>query len=317
MKKFFGFLFIAVLLCFSAYGIYSWNESQRFCIESPMQDLEYKTQIIKSSHNPLYRLEKLRPLVGESELAEFIKTNDDNPKIYAADDNFRASLHMHTTNSDGRLTVEEMLNQAEALAKKICKDDEYLYIAITDHNTVNGAKELIRILQKNKYSKIKVIAGMELYTAYNNSKFSKEPVQIHVLALCINPYDEFLNKEFYKKNKYERYNHRYPVERDFDELIGYMKNYAIVGIAHPILYTLDIEDKYSYMEEMFNRYKKAYGTEKPAFTEAYYQSYRDKTKLRLGDEYEKYLNYITDTSHKMGIIRTGSMDTHGTNIRGR
>ena len=74
------FLSILALLLFISFVFYVF--AGRYYISEPMQDLEYKKAIIKDSHNIFYRLENLRPVVGEEELLEFIRTNNNNPEIY-------------------------------------------------------------------------------------------------------------------------------------------------------------------------------------------------------------------------------------------
>ncbi len=66
-------------------------------------------------------------------------------------------LHIHTNNSDGTDTVQELLRKAELLKLK--------YISITDHDTCKGYKELENI----DFSKIfsgKIIPGIEIKCAY-------------------------------------------------------------------------------------------------------------------------------------------------------
>ena len=295
---------------------FGWN-TYRYHINTTMPDIEYKKAILKDSHNFLYTLEALRPIMGPNELTEFIKNNDNNPQIYTptvdnlADGVFRANLHMHTTMSDGKPTVEERLNSAQTHAEKFIKNG-YMLIAITDHNTVWGAQEVIKILEKNKgkYNRIKVIPGIEINSEYHKSKVIKEPVQIHVLTWCINPYDKFLNKEFYKKNPYDKWNRKLP-DRDFDWVINTMSNYGIVGPAHPARYTSFMkEKKYPYITEMLTRYSKL--SSNTLFTEGYYQSYKvTSTGPHLGKEYDKYINHINSEAKRLGIIRTGSTDAHG------
>jgi len=312
MKKIFKILIIIMVVFLSI----AWN-LYRYKVESPMPDIEYKRTILKQSHNITYTLEALRPIMGPDELSEFIKKNDNNPQIYTPNINnlsegvYRANLHMHTTMSDGTPTVEDRLNAAQDYAQRYIKDG-YMLIAITDHNTVLGAKEVIKALEKNKrkYTKIKVIPGIEIYTEYHNSKVVSEPVQIHVLTWCINPYDKFLNKEFYKKNKKDKWNRKLP-DRDFDWVIMTMSNYGITGPAHPARYTSYMkEKKYPYITEMLNRYSKL--SKNILFTEGYYQSYKvTSTGAHLGKEYDKYINHINLEAKKLGIIRTGSTDAHG------
>jgi len=289
-----------------------------------MEDLEYKQAILHDSKNITYTIEALRPIMGPEELKNFIKSNDKNPDIYTpAQENvkrgiYRANLHSHTTNSDGVPTVEFRMNMAQTYANKNLKDG-YMLIAITDHNTVLGAKSVIENLQRHKYEdrskydKIRVVLGMEINTEFHNSKIIDTPVQIHVLTWCINPYDKFLEKEFYKKDLNDKWNRKLP-DRDFDWIITTMSEYGIVGIAHPARYTTFMkEKKYPYITEMLTRYKNL--TTNIPFAEGYYQSYKvTSTGPNLGDEYDKYINHINSESERLGINRTGSTDAHGNSI---
>jgi len=348
MKKFFKIktIVLIILILFSIIITALYLNPDRYKINSPMMDLEYKKSIIKTSLNPFYKLENLRPLMGEEELGEFIKKNNSNALIYTPSSEnrksgrFRANLHNHTTNSDGQMTVTELLDKAQAYAQSYIKDD-YMVIGITDHNTVLGAKEIIKVLEKypNRYPNLKIVAGIEIFSAYKNSKYSPaEDVQIHVLSWCINPYDRYLNKEFYKRDKKDKYN-RGKEDRDFDTLIHTMSKYSLVGIAHPARYLTDIkeEDRILYIEEMLDRYLKQ--TTKIPFIEGYYQSYSDdgikkfegledlsyelykiisehkelKGKI-YGKRFEIFLKNINNIADKKGIIKTGSTDSHGLSI---
>ena len=346
MKKFTKIaVFIVFVLCIITTGALYLNP-KRYKIDSPMMDLEYKKSIIKSSLNPLYKLENLRPLMGEDELTKFIKENNANSAIYTPSaenrqiGTFRGNLHNHTTNSDGQMSVKDLLDKAQTYAQEHIKDG-YMVIGITDHNTVLGAKEIVKVLEKypNRYSNLKIVAGMEIFSAYKNSKYSPaEDVPIHVLAWCINPYDKFLNKEFYKKNKHDKYN-RKPQDHDFDKLINTMSKYSLVGIAHPARYLTHIEEvnRPLYMEEMLDRYLKQ--TNKTPFIEGYYQSYSEdgikkfegledvsyelykiisehkelKGKI-YGHRFNLFLKNINNIADKKGIIKTGSTDSHGLSI---
>ncbi len=279
--------------------------------------MEYKKAILNSSGNPAYTLNALIPIMGPGELKEFLKTNDSKPYTYTPSvDNitkglFRANLHMHTTNSDGAATVKERLDLAQKFAETFLKNG-YVLIAITDHNTVLGAKEVVKVLEENpnKYSRIKVVLGIEIFTEYRNSKVVNDPIQIHVLCLCINPYDPFLNKEFYKKNLNDPYNRTTP-DRNFDWVISVMSNYGITGPAHPARYLSHLgKKKYAYMTEMLTRYKQL--NKNISFTEGYYQSYpATGTKEHLGNEYDYFIDYINKECHRLGILRSGSTDSHG------
>lgn len=319
MRKIIILFFILISILFTSIHFNKKIEENRYSVAFSMEDYDYKKSIIKSSKNLSYKLENLKPLVGPEELARFIKENDSNPQIYIPSKEniekgiYQANLHMHTTNSDGLASVEYLLNFAlkysnEKLNKKP------IYVAFTDHNTVLGGQELISVLQKNphKYDQLKIIAGIEISSALYNSKIAKEPVDIHVLTWCINPYDKVLNKEFYKKDLNDKYNRIIP-DRDFKKVISFMSEYGLVGIAHPARYLEFLDKKkYDYVKELLNIYKQA-NKNNILYLEGYYQAYPLIIK-NYDKEFIEFLQYINSESEKMGIYRTGSTDVHGYSI---
>ena len=336
------YLVLVILLFIFCTNIYL--NVTRYRISAPMEDIEYKKAIIKSSGNPFYKLENLRPLMGEKELTWYIKTNTNNEAIYTPSKEniysgiFQMNLHIHSTNSDGQATVKQLLDRAQYYAQNFIKDG-YLIIGITDHNTVSGSKEIIEILQKypNKYRNIKIVTGMEINSVYKTKYSPLTPVQIHLLAFCINPYDKFLNKEFYKKNKSDKYN-RKEQDPSFNDTVKNMSQYSIVGVAHPARYLTNIKesDRPAYLNEMFDDYKKQ--TSKVPFTEAYYQSYssheiktfegvkqltreeyakipiEERDKLLYGERFNQFRENIKKIADNKGIMKTGSTDSHSYSI---
>ena len=73
-------------------------------------------------------------------------------------------LHFHSTYSDGKLSVPELVS--------IIKKEKLKFCSLTDHNSVDGIRELEVAL---KGSGIKLIAGVELTAKYNEN-------EIHILA---------------------------------------------------------------------------------------------------------------------------------------
>src|SRR5215207_1074336 len=67
----------------------------------------------------------------------------------------KADLHVHTTHSDGHASVEEVLEHAE-------RHTELRVIAITDHDTIEGALEARTLARE--YG-IEVVVGEEVSTA--------------------------------------------------------------------------------------------------------------------------------------------------------
>ena len=88
----------------------------------------------------------------------------------------KGDFHIHSRNSDGDLTPEEIV----LLAKKRNVD----IIALTDHNTVSGNEEAILVGQIHN---IKVIPGIELSTRYKGNK-------VHILG--------YFTDDIYKNNEF-------------------------------------------------------------------------------------------------------------------
>lgn len=82
----------------------------------------------------------------------------------------KGDLHIHTDISDGSYNIEDILNMA--------KKNELTHIAITNHDTVKGLDEAIKLGEKQN---IKVIPGIEIsaYDFKNNRK-------VHILGYNFN-----------------------------------------------------------------------------------------------------------------------------------
>ncbi len=76
-------------------------------------------------------------------------------------------LHVHSNASDGSLTPNEVADEAINIGLKA--------IALTDHDTVNGIKE---ILEYTKDKDLEVVPGIELSCYYNNR-------EIHILGFYV------------------------------------------------------------------------------------------------------------------------------------
>ena len=97
-------------------------------------------------------------------------------------------MHIHTNNSDGTDTIEELLKKAEKLNLQ--------YISITDHDTCKGYEELKQIDVKKLFTG-NIIKGIEMKCSYKKRT-------IEVLGYKINTkiMQEWLN-DFYKDKKRE------------------------------------------------------------------------------------------------------------------
>jgi predicted metal-dependent phosphoesterase TrpH len=98
---------------------------------------------------------------------------------------------MHTKNSDGTLSVRELLDQAARYAdyRKTINKISPLVIAISDHDTLEGSKEAIKIIAQNpeKYKNISFVPAIEFNAQHNST-------QLEALAYCINPFNDGLSR---------------------------------------------------------------------------------------------------------------------------
>lgn len=86
-------------------------------------------------------------------------------------------LHVHSNASDGSLTPSEVADEAIRMGLKA--------IALTDHDTVDGIKE---ILSYSKDKDLEVIPGIEISCYYKNR-------EIHILGFYVDYENEELGKE--------------------------------------------------------------------------------------------------------------------------
>lgn len=93
-------------------------------------------------------------------------------------------LHIHTMESDGTYTPEDIIKRAKEKGLKA--------IAITDHDTVAGLKRAREIAKKLKFE---FIDGIEL------SCNSQEGLEVHILGYYLNIEDKIFLKELEKLDK--------------------------------------------------------------------------------------------------------------------
>lgn len=91
--------------------------------------------------------------------------------------NFSYDLHSHTTESDGSLTVSELLMRADI--------KQVNALAITDHDTINGLVKAKQYIEEQSL-KIQLVNGVEISTKWHG-------FEIHVIGLCLDLENEQLN----------------------------------------------------------------------------------------------------------------------------
>ena len=150
------------------------------------------------------------------------KVLDSHDFRYLKSGEFKANLHVHTTHSDGTAEVDELLNYSE----KIGAENNGFLLAITDHDTIEGAQEAFEIYNEKSYPHLNLCLGLEISTVGINFPNQKKPVPIHLLVYGINPFDrkliDFLNDKRDKKlllanNTIKKLNEEFPYNFTLEE----------------------------------------------------------------------------------------------------
>ncbi len=176
---------------------------------STPHDTEYLNKLAKgliSHFNIKDEIEsyRLTSIVGSDELKLILpKLKKEN---YLLGDNFmnvnngqyQANLHVHTQISDGTMSVSELLEQATQYANKVySKTGKKFTIAITDHESIEGDKEAVKIIAQNpmKYKNLRVVLGIEKgFAAPSPHSYFGNPTETsEVIGYSINPFCPKLN----------------------------------------------------------------------------------------------------------------------------
>ena len=165
-------------------------------------DAKYREKIAQELH--IQDSDTLSSIVGSEELVRIIKNAKSEyfiPSIDAQQINpdFNINLHMHTKKSDGEMEPVELLDKIQEYAEK--RGKPFLF-AITDHDNIDAAKEIITAIASNpqKYNMILYAPSIEMTAKYQNPSISKQELgpnhafQMEIIGYCINPFDVELKK---------------------------------------------------------------------------------------------------------------------------
>lgn len=287
---------------------------------------EYKKTLAQNIN--ITDLDKLESIISDEELKKYCESLDEkafkpgersNKFIldshdfrYLESGEFKANLHAHTNNSDGLGSIQNLLDNANEIAEK---NGEFI-IAITDHDTIEGCKEAVKIICKSpeQYKKLKVVLGLEISTFGISFKNQMQPVSIHLLVYGINPFDtklnEFLNNKRdlklqladktinalnqelsqdlgYKFTLEEAALVHSMIKKGQDEIAHPLKKYTAAKILHAY-YCPNAEFTY---EKPIKKYKYMFKSPQP-----YYKIYKTALEKYIGKELpkipEEIENYI-------------------------
>lgn len=200
--------FVPELVCPSAI-LYSLNSSKIQYLNNLAQGLSKELGVNISPEQLSFVMTK------EELLTELPKLKEEN--YVASEYNlengiFQADLHSHSNNSDGRISVETILDEAAKYGDQLNSiNGKSFILAITDHDGINGVKEALKIIvhNPNKYKNIKFIPAAELsfiipsdedserYAMYKHASQFPE-----LLIYGINPYSK--NTQDFFDNVYQK-----------------------------------------------------------------------------------------------------------------
>lgn len=154
---------------------------------------------------------QLKPVMTKEEFVKVIPKLTEQNYVAGVENvrngTFIADLHSHTHYSDGRITVENMLEQAVEYGNRLKNINGKPFIfALSDHDGVKGDIEALKIISENpkKYENIKFIPAAELSfvvpceAGSRRAERYKTDVQMpEVLAFNLNPFSE-ISKTFFK-----------------------------------------------------------------------------------------------------------------------
>ena len=192
-------------------------------------------------------------------------------------ENNHINLHIHSTFSDGKGEIEDIIKQA--------KNKNYKYIAFTDHNTLQSY-HTTDILKEDI-----IIPGIE-FDVWANGVF------MHLLAYGIDVNNKELQSFCAKTKRETEWDIiRIFSKRDIKKLIQAIHSAGgIAVLAHPACC-------FTFNMEKFVQHLISYGLDG---IEVYYPYPRWRKYLRFCT-----IEYIEKIADKFGLIKTGGTDLHG------
>jgi len=192
---------------------------------------------------------------------DFLSENFEELYKNILDKTFRINLHVHTIKSDGRMTTEELLNQAVIYAKSVKSqiDDNLpaFVISITDHDSLQATKEALKLIAATpeKFKDIKFVTGIEFSVKLDNKNILKKPVATDLMGYCINPYDADLNN-FLQNTKNSRNEEAQRILSKLNEL-GINENWETAKNCHVLVKIAGSMAFFDFIKHyIFKKYKK-------------------------------------------------------------
>lgn len=293
-------------------SVISQSQDRKICFRGKLSaaDSIYKNRLVEGlcdTFSLSVREDSLKSVLAPDELKAFLKkftsqdySFGDNWDITAPlreifenvlNNTYRVNLHVHTNNSDGKMSAEDYLEQSVKYADKVSQKGvgELPYTsAITDHNNIEGVKKVISLIaqEPEKYKNFRFVAGCE-FMIYDDKNGLEKPTY-EVVGLGFNPFDKELNTILSDSNPLS-------IIDKIKELGG------IVSYAHPLRFCQGQK-----MDDKFIKYLLSIGVNG---IESNYQ-YMFKNMEQVLKQQEQ-IHKIAELNN---WYETGGTDTHAMNI---
>lgn len=166
------------------------------------QTIEYRKSLLTGINASEKCLPEISAVASREEILSFLQENQSNPNCYKTNEDFsnvkqklfQANFHVHTTNSDGLMTVREELDMAAEYANFLCRnkgEGKKFFVGISDHNTTQGTVEAIHCILNNseKYKNLKVALGIEASAMFTSQNTGIRQ-EVHLLSFGLNPFED-------------------------------------------------------------------------------------------------------------------------------
>lgn len=153
------------------------------------EDRAYLETLAREIRLPANETAKLASVMGAQELKALLSRVDYDYFLGAEETTpFKINLHIHTKASDGIMTARELLDNA--LEYCLSNQLEQVVVAVTDHDALDSARDILHILaeESEKYRPVRVVLGCELSAAYFDEDL-RLPVDFELLYYGLNPFD--------------------------------------------------------------------------------------------------------------------------------
>ena len=165
------------------------GQSLQHRFKSFPKDRVYLEMLAREIGLPANETAKLASVMGTQELKTLLSRVDYDYFLGAEETTpFKINLHIHTKASDGVMTARELLDNA----LDYCRSNrlEQVVVAVTDHDALDSAREILYLLAEDteKYAPVRVVLGCELSAAYFDENL-RLPVDFELLYYGLNPFD--------------------------------------------------------------------------------------------------------------------------------